>query len=1154
MRNFTLFLTSVIFGTLLCVAQENNEDILNQYVPHDYSVIPPSPEVASLMKYIDFPVSYFTGQPDITIPIYTLTEGDLTVPISISYHGGGIKVNEHPGIIGMGWTLIAGGSVSRTVYGLPDEMHTKIGTDMGIRGIFNLNSSDKTLRNIIINRNAHYDPEIPVSRQVKEIGDYCHDYDEGKVDMANDMLNFSVMGMSGTFIMDENTRNITLSSGSPVKISSNFNSSLIRYYPDTFFVTDNNYVKYSFGEKEKTRYEYSYFSGGQSVSDSLQYTSAWHLHQITNIYNDKVSFKYSEGRFKRLNNGPYHYYAYLRERESFPDQSTKTASIVYYYPKSLVSIEGKSAVVKFHYDPLFEVLEKITVHRKDAQNTVIKQFEFTHITKKMGLQDKRFLSQIDEVTPDKRITLYKFSYFGGSTLGKEYTYAQDHWGYYNGVVNESLLCEFGNEIGLVTMMAKSREADLNSTRIGSLSSVTYPTGGKTYFEWELNDYSNILGYKIPQVETTDTIKRSFRLCGLAPHQNLSTGTFDVPTKNSTTIYIDMSKYVKALMDGVEQNMWSQPWLDKYNADHTSEFNQDPDMPQVHIMKMEPNGTETIVKRYFFDRKTSDMGINILSPIPGRYYFKLLNPRNFEGVPANTINYYFGEGSYGYQNERGYVPITVKTSVKVPPSPMKKWGGLRIKSITSYSNNDQICKKYEYKSVENEKVYSSGVIQMEPDYDYEAVKGKVKVYLPASHFEIKVLSFKCSTSNGLYSTPLGGAKVEYPEVWEYYSGNNMENIKIKYNYSSLSSYPDVSNTLFESYMPGGARMMTSYAHQRGILTQKSFYKSNNTIYKSISYNYNILEGTSPLFTGQFTQIADFRAISVDSVESNYTVSRYRLIPYNKLLGSEITTDYDIYGDEIYSDSIEYSYFRVQYSDRPDHSLVRSRSHRNALGEIVTTYYTYYKPSGGTIYTDLKETEVTVINNKIISAKRMQYDMHLHRLLKVYSMPVNSSVKASYNLGSDYSAPQALLDAINIPEYQYLYDGRGNLVQIAYNGEILASYLWGYNGMYPILEAKGVGIYELSQALTSLGVSSTEQLSDTTDDSAISSLLSQLRTKFPGKDLITMTYHWLIGVSTATDSRGVTTHFSFDDFGRLKDVKDYNGYFIRKYEYHYAGTQQ
>ena len=288
-----------------------------------------------------------------------------------------------------------------------------------------------------------------------------------------------------------------------------------------------------------------------------------------------------------------------------------------------------------------------------------------------------------------------------------------------------------------------------------------------------------------------------------------------------------------------------------------------------------------------------------------------------------------------------------------------------------------------------------------------------------------------------------------------------------------------------------------------------------------------------------------------LRTDYTTSRFNLVAYNKRLLNEFT--YEILNNsyERY-DTVSYEYFYSGYQESPLKSLVKSKSYRNSRGDMVTTYYSYYKPYNST-NVDLKTSEVTVINGKIISAKRMEYHNETHRLIKVYSMPVNSPLLSTYKLGSDYSASAALLNAINIPEYQYEYNGRGNLEQISYNGEILASYLWGYNGTYPILEAKGVGISDLLTGIRSLGLSSSEQLSDITDDTQISNLLTQLRTKFPGKDLITMTYHWLIGVSTATDTRGVTTHFTFDDFGRLKDVKDYNGYFIRKYDYHYAGQQ-
>lgn len=50
----------------VAIATEPAEVVVDTYTPQNYSVIPPSPEVSSLMKYLDIPVSPFTGQPDIT--------------------------------------------------------------------------------------------------------------------------------------------------------------------------------------------------------------------------------------------------------------------------------------------------------------------------------------------------------------------------------------------------------------------------------------------------------------------------------------------------------------------------------------------------------------------------------------------------------------------------------------------------------------------------------------------------------------------------------------------------------------------------------------------------------------------------------------------------------------------------------------------------------------------------------------------------------------------------------------------------------------------------------------------------------------------------------------------------------------------------------
>src|ERR1041385_1611279 len=80
-----------------------------------------SPEVASLGKFGNIPVSYSTGIPQISIPIFEIKMGDVHLPISLDYHAGGVRVDETSSSVGTGWALNAGGFVSRQMVGLPDE-------------------------------------------------------------------------------------------------------------------------------------------------------------------------------------------------------------------------------------------------------------------------------------------------------------------------------------------------------------------------------------------------------------------------------------------------------------------------------------------------------------------------------------------------------------------------------------------------------------------------------------------------------------------------------------------------------------------------------------------------------------------------------------------------------------------------------------------------------------------------------------------------------------------------------------------------------------------------------------------------------------------------------------------------------------------------
>ena len=46
---------------------------------------------------------------------------NYTLPIYLTYHASGNKPDQHPGWVGLGWTLHAGGCINRIVNGMKDE-------------------------------------------------------------------------------------------------------------------------------------------------------------------------------------------------------------------------------------------------------------------------------------------------------------------------------------------------------------------------------------------------------------------------------------------------------------------------------------------------------------------------------------------------------------------------------------------------------------------------------------------------------------------------------------------------------------------------------------------------------------------------------------------------------------------------------------------------------------------------------------------------------------------------------------------------------------------------------------------------------------------------------------------------------------------------
>src|SRR5829696_5186510 len=82
-------------------------------------VLPASPDAAGIEKFGNIPVSYSTGVPDISIPIWNIKCGNLDWPVSLSYHAGGIRVDEIASTAGLGWSVNAPGVITRSRLGRP---------------------------------------------------------------------------------------------------------------------------------------------------------------------------------------------------------------------------------------------------------------------------------------------------------------------------------------------------------------------------------------------------------------------------------------------------------------------------------------------------------------------------------------------------------------------------------------------------------------------------------------------------------------------------------------------------------------------------------------------------------------------------------------------------------------------------------------------------------------------------------------------------------------------------------------------------------------------------------------------------------------------------------------------------------------------------
>ena len=260
----------------------------------------PTPNAASLGMYGDVPVSYYTGRPDVTIPLYTLNVRNVSLPIFLSYDAGGVLVNSLPTWVGQNWTLNAGGVITRTVQGRYDEWVCP--QQMNLDYCKNYYQSIGEMTKMMASTKDDY-------AELKKNATY------GYYDLAPDIFTFNFCGKKGKFFLD-NDGNWRVLSDENLEVlfdytnADNFTSPFIATYPykqaldknqrktiKGFKIRDAEGNVYEFGmDIDAIDFTTNIWRMSQKEQNESWHAMSWYLTKISDRYgNELVKLDYVRG-------------------------------------------------------------------------------------------------------------------------------------------------------------------------------------------------------------------------------------------------------------------------------------------------------------------------------------------------------------------------------------------------------------------------------------------------------------------------------------------------------------------------------------------------------------------------------------------------------------------------------------------------------------------------------------------------------------------------------------------------------------------------------------------------------------------------------------------------------------------------------------------
>jgi YD repeat-containing protein len=426
-------------------------------------VIPPSPTAAALGKYGSVPVAMYTGVPEIGIPLYTIKSKSLELPISLRYHAAGFRVSDSAPWTGLGWSLLAGGCISRSVVGMGD--------DAGSAGFL--------FQNGVQSKNEIDGNDL----------DYLLQVSNGTADNESDYYFYNFAGRVGKFVFDQDKVPFLIPQ-EPIRII---------YRSNAFEITTEDGTLYKFAKREMMTAGIGY--------QSQTHTSTYHLSQIVSADGtDVINFYYGGGATYKENTvnyleiiGDQCEYAngqtFISTQQHNYSYTVNFRNITEVYLDSITFSNGNVVFTRASDRTDFgpgSRLTGITINKKKPTGGgYIKHKSFSIHTGYYNGGGKRLkLTGITELDATGiAVKKHAFHYDESATLPEHGSPAQDWWGLPNGknAFGGSSLIQrevLGHGGYVYTVGNADRSPDATRMQACILKKIKYPTGGYTEFEYE----------------------------------------------------------------------------------------------------------------------------------------------------------------------------------------------------------------------------------------------------------------------------------------------------------------------------------------------------------------------------------------------------------------------------------------------------------------------------------------------------------------------------------------------------------------------------------------------------------------------------------------------------------------------------------------------